>query len=266
MRRGLFIAGVVVLVLGLLIFVGDYAYISQPSTVTVGGGSVDELTPSGVGATQLSVSWSGGSSNTEVYLTTSTPSCPNSGSNVATGSGASGSFSASLASGSTYGLYFCTGGAVSSSSSISVTTTATGFTWFMVIGIAIAVIGAIIAVLGYRAEPKARPVEEEAPAEGMVGLMGAPTPYAVPPPMTPETSSSGGPGTEKTVIGDRIPPPEPPRFMPASEPEEPSATSGPAPSGAARPNRTCAKCGTVNEPWVTNCRKCKRPLASTGTS
>jgi uncharacterized membrane protein len=40
----------------------------------------------------------------------------------------------------------------------------------------------------------------------------------------------------------------------------------PANSDAAggRANRVCAYCGTVNEPWLTNCRKCKRPLASTG--
>ncbi|HEV2429843.1 MAG TPA: hypothetical protein VGV64_08405 [Thermoplasmata archaeon] len=56
------------------------------------------------------------------------------------------------------------------------------------------------------------------------------------------------------------------RFFTPSEDDTPGPAgpaAAPSRSGPARAGLTCRSCGTVNEPWLTNCRKCKRPLQFT---
>ena len=261
MRRGLFIAGLVVLVLGVLLLAGGYYLVTAPTSVSItpcnGSGSCSEgtLTTTGVGTASFSVSWSGASASTVVYLTTTpiaSSSCGSPAGVVAHGSGASGSFSASMSSGTSYYLFVC-----SPSSLVTLTYSVVGISYLMIIGIVLAVVGALLAVLGYRAKarvPSAAP-EEEAPMEE------AP-PYVVPEPIT----ATSAPEPTREPIGVRATPPEPARYMPASAPEPGRASDAPASDTQGRPMKVCAKCGTVNEPWITNCRKCKRPLGSTGTS
>ncbi|MCI4351505.1 MAG: hypothetical protein L3K15_08350, partial [Thermoplasmata archaeon] len=55
-----------------------------------------------------------------------------------------------------------------------------------------------------------------------------------------------------------VAPPPPPREEPEEEERAPAAPFKP------RATIICGFCGTPNEPWITQCRKCKRPLSSTG--
>lgn len=60
--------------------------------------------------------------------------------------------------------------------------------------------------------------------------------------------------------------PSTPRYYtPAPEEESPAPAPNPPSAGptASRPVLVCRTCGTVNEPWITHCRSCKRPLQST---
>jgi hypothetical protein len=65
--------------------------------------------------------------------------------------------------------------------------------------------------------------------------------------------------------------PEPagPVFFKPSEPEQLYGANDPSPAAAKAPGQRpyikCASCGTMNEPWLHNCRWCKRPLESTGS-
>lgn len=262
MRKGLFIAGIVVLVIGVLCLVGGYLVVSAPSSVTISCGSagcspVGTLSTNGVSGATLSVSWSGADPSTAVYFTTvgnAAPTCSSPTGVVGHGSGASGSFSASMTSGTNYYLYACG----PASSAVTLSYTAVGLSYLMLIGIVLLVIGAIITVLGFRAKARA---PAPAPPEEEVGAA-EPAPYAVPEPIT----STSAPEPTREPIGVRATPPEPVRFMPASAPEPSSNASSPPAPGQERPMKVCAKCGTVNEPWITNCRKCKRPLGSTATS
>jgi uncharacterized membrane protein len=252
MRRGIFIAGIAVLVVGVLLLALGYFLVSAQQSVTIPIGSALQLTPTGIGSGSLSVSWSGAPAATKLYLTSAQPACPNPSGVLGNGSGASGSFSASLSSGSSYWLFIC-----GTAQSVPVTYSVSGISYLMLIGIVLAILGAVIAALGVRARPKVVPMMEEPMAEAEPGEL---PPYVVPPPITPEMAPSA---PTPTVIGVRAQPPEPTRFMPASEPT--ANTMAPR-AGGARANVTCSFCGTVNEPWITNCRKCKRPLSSTGTS
>ncbi len=141
-----------------------------------------------------------------------------------------------------------------------------GSTDLLLIGaiVAIVVAVALVAVLLILRRRRAAP-SPEAPAS--------------PSPESPE----GGPEAEGPEV--RImeaPPPEPilpPTFTPtprpppprprAPEPEEEAPLAppptAPAPAGTGRPPLVCGYCGTVNEPWLTVCRKCKRALLSTGS-
>ena len=94
-------------------------------------------------------------------------------------------------------------------------------------------------------------------------------------------AEGGGPGPEVYTTDSRAVPRLPvgpadahgpesestaPHFYEPS-PEDAEAATAPASSsptpGTARPNLVCATCGTINEPWLTYCRSCKRPLLST---
>jgi hypothetical protein len=251
MRRGLFIGGIVLLIIGILAIGVGYAVETTPVNQQITGASALTLQPQTVGNAQVSISWSGGSTGTDLYLVSSTPDCfTTPTSSVAHGSGASGSLSASLSPGTTYYLFIngCPTG-----TTLSISYTPSGLTYLMLIGVVIIALGAILAVLGARLQPRPKyvaPPEEPAPAPA----------YVIPTPIQPTPTTAPGP-----VVGVRpAAPAPPPRFMPASESTEPAAVTSTTPSGP-RANRTCASCGTINEPWLTNCRKCTRPLGTTGT-
>lgn len=266
MRRGILIVGIVLAILGVLLvglgFLVPGAS-GSPQTQTLAPYPTDLcITPSGIGSSTLTVSWTGGSANSQVVLTPATDaSCQTvSQGALAKGTGPSGSLSASVSPGTAYAVYV-----QGASTPVTVTYSMSGITYLMLIGIALLVVGIVVAILGARARPRtvemaaAEPEEPAAPA----------APYARPAPITADTAMpapvaarSAAP-VAAAVAEDEEPPARVPRFMPASG-DQPVAA---APAGSSvRPPRTCAKCGTVNESWITNCRKCKRPLASTATA
>jgi hypothetical protein len=163
MRRGLFVAGIVVLVLGIVLAGASLAIQAMSTSVSIPAGSADQLTPSGIGSTSVSISWSGADSSTTVYLISGSPTCSSPSGIVAHGAGASGSFSASLSSGTTYQLYACNSGAPVA---LNASYTTSGISILLLIGIIVAVIGVVITVLGLRARPKAKPSPAEPAPEG----------------------------------------------------------------------------------------------------
>ena len=218
MRRGLFVVGLVVLIVGLGLALLPFL---ATTTESVPAGSVLTISPNYLGSGTVTVSWSGAPSGTDVRLFSCTNAQCTPGNDIASGQGGSGSFSANLVGGTMYGIATSgTGGAA-----VALTLKAVGLTPLVLVGIVLLVIGAALAGLSFRRRREASaPVAGSAPAEtaGAVEGEGAPgeTVYSVP---EPETHTAG----------------------------------------SDRPPLTCQYCGTQNEVWITNCRKCKRPLHST---
>lgn len=148
MHRGLLTGGITLVVVGLLLLGGDYALQLEPTSAYVPAGQGLKLNPAVVGSVGVSLGWSGGTSGTTVYLIlgSSAFSCPPS-SSLTSGTGASGTLTATLHSGTLYTLFACTAGSVSA---ITVTYTSNGFTYIMAVGAALAVVGAVLLWLGRR--------------------------------------------------------------------------------------------------------------------
>lgn len=151
MRRGIVIGGIVLVIIGLLAVGGGYAIGSASTTVTTPAGSVETLTPSTIGGGSISVSWTGAAAGDTIYLMSGTATCSGPSGVVAKGTGASGSFSASLSSGTTYSLYACSG---ASPAGATFTYSFSGISTLMLIGIVLAVVGALLLVAGFVAKPK----------------------------------------------------------------------------------------------------------------
>lgn len=154
MGRGTVIAGVVLLVIGLLLIAGGYYVNAANKTASAAAGEVLTLSPSTLGSASLSLSWSGAGSGSTVYVITGTPTCTSPSGIVAQGSGDSGSLTASLSSGNTYSIYACNGG---NGAAANFTYSATGLSYLMVGGIVLALIGVILAVVGRRGSAKPAP-------------------------------------------------------------------------------------------------------------
>ncbi|MCI4349084.1 MAG: hypothetical protein L3J93_02545 [Thermoplasmata archaeon] len=131
-------------------------------------------------------------------------------------------------------------------------------------GLPLAVIGAglgvaVVAILGVlfvlrRRRPATPPEEEEpAPLEPSPIYRGR---AAEIPRGEVEDVPARGPVAETSNI-------EPRYFDPGPEETAPSAPTRRPGTGSAPGNLTCPTCGMVNEPWITNCRRCKRPLQTT---
>lgn len=112
------------------------------------------------------------------------------------------------------------------SSGVPATVKVTAISILDLIGIVLIVLGAVLVLLG--AVMKARAPRPAAAEESM------------------PVAADAGADADTMVM--------------APPPAQPTA----APVAGQRPPITCSYCGTVNEPWLTNCRKCKRPLTTTG--
>jgi hypothetical protein len=263
MRVGPLVAGVIALLFGVLLIA--LTFLSSSLTIPASGSFVP-VTPHTLAGGNLNVAWSGAPSSTTIAVyhcgavcafTSQTGCggmpCTAAGGPAVTGQGSSGSLSLSVTSGSSYAIL-----AQGTSQPVSATTTLTGLSIIMLLGVILAVLGIVLLVLARGGGTKgpapigaADDAEEESLAEEEDdGIRWeapvAPAPVvAAPPPM---------PAPRRAYVA----PPPPPR----EEPEEEEAA--PAAPFKARPTIICAKCGTPNEPWITQCRKCKRPLTSTG--
>lgn len=272
MRKGLLIAGIAVLAIGLITIPAVWLQSTAVSIPQYPSAAV--LSPNIIGSASATVSWSGASDGTQVKMFVCGDSACNSvGTNaIGSGQGASGQFSVTVSGGTAYELV-----ETGSASGVSASAQIHGFTPLLLIGIIMAVLGAIIAVLGFVLKPKvarapkprrsAQP-EQAPPPEGET-IWGA---ESRPTPDQPEMIRAPG---------ETYTPPPSPYNLPASA-MEPAAsqddlayaesrayvtTGSPPPDAAAAGGRAfikCASCGMMNEPWLTNCRRCRRTLTSTG--
>ncbi|MFI5415512.1 MAG: hypothetical protein ACHQ16_07685 [Candidatus Lutacidiplasmatales archaeon] len=232
MRKGLVIVGIVLLVLGVL---AAGLTFQQSSSVAV------PVSPNAVAATlntvidgTMTVSWSGGTSG-ETFSVYDCPAanCQNAGNPIATGHGGSGSLSFAVASGGTYGF------SVSGGPSVNATVQTDGFVILTFVGIILAAIGSFLLVVGIVGKPRMR----AAPAEV------APAAEPAPPSFAGETAGQtwvAGPRGPETIMKARV------------EAEQPAQGS--------QQYIKCASCGTMNEPWLHNCRWCQRALESTSST
>jgi uncharacterized membrane protein/ribosomal protein L40E len=228
MRKGIVLAGIILAAIGALVVLAGYAVNATPQSATISSPNVLTVSVNSIGSTSLTANWGGGTANTTMYLVADTSassfSCPPAA-DVAKGTGASGTLSASLSPGTTYGLYACNG---ATQATVNVSTSETGLSILMLLGVLLVIVGIIIAAVGARARPKVR----AAPAPASLGP-------SEPAAMTSETESA------------------------ATEPAPAPAPASMATDGT-RPPRICPSCGTSNDVWLTNCRKCHRPLGTTG--
>ncbi len=211
MRKGLLVAGIVLLVIGAAL--AGYGFTANSQTLNLTPDNAAVAPTNTVGSNPVTISWTGGTSATTVTLYNGcTPSSPV----IASGNGASGSFTATLSAGGNY----CVSAGLSS---VSLTIASHGITYGELGGIVLLIIGVLLAIIGAVTKPMVR----STPARKTAAQVSAAATEA---------------GTDVYTAG-------------------PDA-AGPTPG--VRANQVCTYCGTTNEAWLTNCRQCKRPLASTG--
>jgi hypothetical protein len=260
MRTGIFAIGLVVLVLGVILLAVSIVGLPQANSIppqSVGGLSIS---PPFLGSGTVNLAWSGANSQFRVSVyscgSSQCTSIPSANNLVANGAGASGTLSFT-ASG---GQYYLAVSNPQTSITVPVTITATGgLTLLSVIGIALLVVGAVVAVLGFRMKAKVKaPAAEEAPQKEMFSLSS-----------TPFTDQETGPAAAaasntSSSMRERSEPTGPigPVYFTGGE-SGPQATA--ASSGSKRAPIKCPSCGAMNDPWLTTCRTCRRPLARTGT-
>jgi uncharacterized membrane protein len=153
MRRGLMIAGVILLVIGIALTAWNLYDNYNPTSKTDPGGTILSFTPNGIGPFVSTIRWSGADSSTNFYVSTDQPTClfPPSGV-VASGSGTDGSVSVVLNAGTTYYLVACSGAA-----SVSISVSTVGLGTLTVIGIVLIVIGLILIAIARRRRQNTAP-------------------------------------------------------------------------------------------------------------
>lgn len=145
-----------------------------------------------------------------------------------------------------------------------------------VLGLVIVILVVLVVLLTRRRPkpsapaPSAPPPPSSGPSEVVYGEgetpgPTAPSPAEEPAPVTPAPAPPPAPPAPPRAAPS--PPPRPVVKVPAPPTSTPRVSSaaparGPA-AGSTRPPIKCGNCGTMNEPWLTNCRWCKRPLAFT---
>jgi uncharacterized membrane protein len=160
MGRRLLIGGLVVAILGIALVAGGFALEQSATSQNIPAQDFLTLTPSSLGSSSLSLSWSGASNGTTVYLTSGSVACPAAGA-LASGTGASGKLTATLSSGTSYSIFACTG---STLSAVDVSYTGVGLSPLVVIGIVLLVVGIVLVVLSRRSR-KPPPAEPPTPTD-----------------------------------------------------------------------------------------------------
>lgn len=254
MRQSIFIAGIVVIVVGVLLVGASFTLNTQATTVPdPRTGEFLTFSATVLFSGTVTLAWSGADQSFRFTINQCADAACSPGAAVASGGGASGSVSFTVTGGVTYVVE-----ALGNTLAVPVTLTFSGLTPLLLIGIVVAIAGAGVAFLGYVKKPKPRP---------------APRPVAARPterfPPLARQEESGTTHVAPTPSA-AAPSPEPsgPVFFQPTGPEElygaNAPAAAPAPAAGERPWTKCGKCGTMNEPWLHNCRFCKRPLESTG--
>ncbi|MGI0132581.1 MAG: YncE family protein [Thermoplasmata archaeon] len=145
--------------------------------------------------------------------------------------------------------------------------------WALIGVVIIIVVVALALLLRRRSAPGLPPTEPSSPpaAAGPSEVTyGAEDAAAPPPTPSPEAAPPAAPRSPPPAAPRAAPPTPPPprpapaRVPPSSTPKVSSAAPARGPvAGSARAPIKCSSCGTMNEPWLTNCRWCKRSLGST---
>jgi uncharacterized membrane protein/ribosomal protein L40E len=232
MRRGLVVVGIVLLLLGVVAAV--VPMVVPANTSIPPANSAQILTLNIIGSGTVTITWSGADSGTMVSVYQCSSSDCSSTSQIASGSGSSGALSFSASGGTTYAI-----NEVGTSSSVAATLAVVGVTPLVLIGIILVVVGLVLLVFGWRTTAKPRSAASTRPVGAQEGLWSTAPAQGIP------ASSPGAEGSGGHIM---------------------EAADAPAALSGTRPTRICDHCGTPNEPWITNCRKCMRPLASTGQS
>ena len=253
MRRGLFIVGLVLAILGagLLAWgvIQTMTSVSAPDFASTGSAPCVSF-PSMVSSGPVTVSWSGADSSTSVHVIEFGPGgCSTPTGTTWTQNGSSGSLSFTAQVGNAYAI------TQTGNSGLTLNVQIGAITYTQIIGAVLLVPGAALAGLGAGMRPKVRP--EDAMAEtaaapeetAETAPSASPAAYAAPPP-PPPASGAAAPGA--AVAGAAA------GSAAASAPAAPAA-----PTDTGRPPILCGHCGKWNEPWLSTCRYCKRPLMST---
>jgi hypothetical protein len=259
MRKGILIVGIALLVLGLIAIALPFATETQSVALQPGSAGEAYSPTSLVTSGTLTVSWSGASSTTTVSVyacTSSSCATHTSSSPVASGTGSSGSFSLSVSPGTTYEI------TQSGTTEFLVSLQTTGIAYAEVVGIALVVVGGVVAFLGYRAAPRARPAPPPEPSPDEQVVM--PTREA-PPEYQPSAESISDDENRARYVLSADQMQATAENVQVVIPSKPSTSDTPPPTApGSRPPIRCTSCGTWNEPWLDVCRWCKRPLTHTG--
>ena len=253
MRQDIFIAGIAIIIVGVLVAGGSFTQNSESTVIPQQGVSCLSYTPPIVGGGTATFAWSGAGSGFHFIVAQQSGGPCGAGTIVANVSGSSGSVSFSVTGGVTY-IALGTGNTVA----VPVTVTVSGITPLLLGGIVVAVVGAGLAFAGYVMKDKPRRARAPPPAPRSI----------LPPLPRQEGEVPVGVTPSPTRTKAAVPEPSGPVYFKPSGPEQLYGANDTTPAPKAPGNRPpikCASCGTMNEPWLHNCRWCKRPLESTGT-
>lgn len=158
MRKGLFVVGVVLLVIGVGV-AGASVWANQtPTSRHLNPGDVWQLTANSVGPMSFTMKWSAAGSGAAVYLTSVNPTLGSCGGTpsgvVANGTGDTGSMTATLTAGTTYYAFACAGG-IFDGAQMSYTSLA--ITFLLLGAIILAVIGVVLLAVSLRAKRASTP-------------------------------------------------------------------------------------------------------------
>ena len=164
MRKGVVVAGIVVVIIGaLLLLVALFATSTSESIPNPSTGEAVTFSPNFIGSGTVSLSWSDGGSQFRfsVYQCTSSDcSNPKSTAPIANGAGNSGSVSFSATGGQYYIIVVTAAQAGGNAIPVTVSLSG-GLTPLLLIGIIVLALGALIALFGYRAKAKPKVVYED---------------------------------------------------------------------------------------------------------
>lgn len=151
MRRGLFIVGIVLMIVGVLLVTAVLAVNANPTSQSIPSGQALSIQPNVIGTASVSIAWTGLPAAGTLYVITGGPTCSSPAGLVAKGSGSSGSMSVTMNGGTAYAIYACNG---TSPVSVNVQYDSVGFSTIALFGVILLVIGLVLAVVGYRGKPK----------------------------------------------------------------------------------------------------------------
>jgi hypothetical protein len=191
MRRGRFLVGLVLLIIGALLIVLVLEVNGGSTTQTVPAGANWQLVPSPYTYTSSTalVHWSGGTSTTIVYLVSGTPTCYYPGGQVANGTGSSGTFSAALDPGTKYYLYACSG--TTPATATFTVSVSGGINLLEILGGVAMFIGVLLILIGLMGRPTLQSIFE-------VGKLATPQPASIAPVPSPFSAPAAESGPVDT--------------------------------------------------------------------